>query len=71
MTEAPASAAPPEKRHNWRKTLALAAAALVLLAWGGHWVYQRYTHIYIDDARIDGNIITLSSRASASSRPSS
>lgn len=63
MTEAPASAAPPEKRHHWRKTLALATAALVLLAWGGHWVYQRYTHIYIDDARIDGNIITLSSRA--------
>ena len=45
------------------KTWALLAAALVLIAWGAQWMYQRYTHIYIDDARIDGNIITLSSRA--------
>lgn len=45
------------------KTWALLAAALLLIAWGAHWVYQRYTHIYIDDARIDGNVITLSSRA--------
>jgi membrane fusion protein (multidrug efflux system) len=41
----------------------LGVAALVLIAWGAHWAYQRYTHIYIDDARIDGNVVTLSSRA--------
>lgn len=47
-----------------RKNLALAAAALALLAWFGHWMYQRYTHVYIDDARIDGELVTLSSRVS-------
>ncbi len=46
------------------KTPLLIAAAIVLLAWGGHWLYQRATHVYIDDARINGEIVTLSSRVS-------
>jgi len=44
------------------KTWGLIAAAVVLLAWGGHWLYLRATHVYIDDARIDGEVVTLSSR---------
>jgi membrane fusion protein (multidrug efflux system) len=40
------------------------AAALLLAAWGGHWLYQRWIHVYIDDARIDGEVITISSRVS-------
>ncbi|MEQ1775830.1 MAG: biotin/lipoyl-binding protein, partial [Burkholderiales bacterium] len=46
------------------KTALLIAAAVVLLAWAGHWLYQRATHVYIDDARIDGEVVTLSSRVS-------
>lgn len=47
-----------------RKTWFLIAAAIVLLAWAGHWLYQRWTHVYIDDARIDGELVTISSRVS-------
>jgi membrane fusion protein, multidrug efflux system len=52
------------KPHSSRKTWALIAAALALLAWGAHWMYQRSIHVYLDDARIDGEVITLSSRVS-------
>ena len=51
-------------RHGRLKTWALIAAALALLAWGAHWLYQRSIHVYLDDARIDGEVITLSSRVS-------
>ncbi len=47
-----------------RKYWALAIAGLLLLAWIVHWAYFRWTHVYVDDARIDGEIITLSSRVS-------
>ncbi len=55
------TAKPPRARH---KTWMLIATAVVLLVWGGHWIYQRSTHVYIDDARIDGEVVTLSSRVS-------
>jgi membrane fusion protein (multidrug efflux system) len=42
----------------------IGAAALLLFAWGLHWVYFRWTHIHLDDARIDGEVITISSRVS-------
>jgi membrane fusion protein (multidrug efflux system) len=42
----------------------LIVAALGLLAWGAHWLYQRSIHVYLDDARIDGEVVTLSSRVS-------
>ncbi len=65
MTTAPTSTpnnnGAPASRH---KTKLIVAVAIVLLAFGGHWVYQRYTHVYIDDARIDGDVITMSSRVS-------
>src|SRR3990172_3696358 len=38
--------------------------AVVLAAWAGDWLYQRFTHLHIDDARIDGEVITISSRVS-------
>jgi membrane fusion protein (multidrug efflux system) len=47
-----------------RKIWFLGAVALVLGAWGGHWLYQRWTHVYIDDARVDGEVVTISSRVS-------
>ena len=40
------------------------AAALALIAWAGNWVHHRWTHIYVDDARIDGEVVTISSRVS-------
>lgn len=46
------------------KTWFLGAVALVLAAWGGNWLYQRWTHVYIDDARVDGEVVTISSRVS-------
>lgn len=46
------------------KAWGLIAAAVVLLAWGGHWLYQRSIHVYLDDARIDGEVVMLSSRVS-------
>ena len=42
----------------------IVAAALLLAAWGAHWLYSRWTHIYLDDARIDGEVVTISSRVS-------
>lgn len=46
------------------KSWLLIIAGVLLLAWMAHWAWVRWTHVYIDDARIDGEIITLSSRAS-------
>lgn len=42
----------------------LGIAALLLIAWGTHWIYYRWTHVYLDDARIDGEVVTISSRVS-------
>jgi len=50
--------------HGQRKTWTLVIVALVLAAWAGDWLYQRFTHLHIDDARIDGEVITISSRVS-------
>lgn len=60
----PAQAAPPAAARGRGKSWLLAIAAIALLAWLAHWAYYRWTHVYIDDARIDGEIITLSSRVS-------
>ncbi len=46
------------------KIVLLSVAALLLAASGGHWVYKRWTHVYLDDARVDGEVITVSSRVS-------
>ena len=42
----------------------LVAAALLLITWGADWIYYRWTHVYLDDARIDGEVVTISSRVS-------
>ncbi len=51
-------------QHSRLKTWVLIIVALALLGWGARWIYQRATHVYIDDARIDGEVITISSRVS-------
>lgn len=50
----------PGRGKNWL----LGATALLLAAWGAHWLYDRLTHVYLDDARIDGEVVTISSRVS-------
>jgi membrane fusion protein (multidrug efflux system) len=47
-----------------RKTWILSVIALVLAAWAGDWLFHRHTHLYVDDARIDGEVIAISSRVS-------
>ena len=44
--------------------LLMTVVAILLLGWGGRWVYFRYTHVHTDDARIDGEVVTVSSRVS-------
>ena len=54
-------------RSPWKlsaKRGLLALAALGLLAWAGNWLHYRWTHIYVDDARIDGEVVTIASRVS-------
>jgi len=55
---------PRARLSGQRKTWVVVIAALVFAAWGGNWLYQRWTHVYIDDARIDGEVVTISSRVS-------
>ncbi|MGH8664360.1 MAG: HlyD family secretion protein [Burkholderiales bacterium] len=50
------------RRTGRGKLILVLAAAVALLVWGGQWLYYRYTHVYTDDARIDGEVITISSR---------
>jgi membrane fusion protein (multidrug efflux system) len=45
------------------KILAAAAAVLLVLAYAGHEIYLRFTHIYEYDARVTADIVTVSSRA--------
>ena len=60
---APERASSSQVRRTGRgKLILVLIAAIALLAWGGKWVYYRYTHVYTDDARIDGEVITISSR---------
>jgi len=42
----------------------LVVTALLLVTWGADWIYYRWTHVYLDDARVDGEVITISSRVS-------
>jgi membrane fusion protein, multidrug efflux system len=46
------------------RLLALVAAVGVGAAALGHWVHDRFTHVYIDDARISADVISISSRIS-------
>jgi membrane fusion protein (multidrug efflux system) len=72
MEEVKVAASEPSQRESQRrgrssgraKKVAVVLLALVLLAWGGNWLYYRYTHVHTDDARIDGEVVTISSRVS-------
>ncbi len=46
------------------KAWLIGALAIGLLVWAGMWLAHRWTHVYVDDARIDGEVVTIASRVS-------
>ncbi|HYC44334.1 MAG TPA: HlyD family secretion protein [Burkholderiales bacterium] len=59
---------PVERRRTLLRSRAKAwligLAVLAMIAYAASWVVHRWTHIYVDDARIDGEVVTISSRVS-------
>jgi membrane fusion protein (multidrug efflux system) len=45
-----------------RKAITIGVIGLVMIVLAAFWLHRRLTHIYIDDARVDGEVITISSR---------
>src|SRR3954471_3305746 len=59
--------APPASRRRWQawaKIWLVGALALALVAWAGTWISHRWSHVVVDDARVDGEVGTISSRVS-------
>ena len=50
--------------HPRAKAWMIALLVLAMIGWAASWVVHRWTHIYVDDARIDGEVVTISSRVS-------
>ena len=46
------------------KVWIICIAVVGVLIWAGMWLVHRWTHIYVDDARIDGEVVTIASRVS-------
>lgn len=66
MTESSESPQPPSRRRlppalRWA---VIAMIAVPALFYGAHWTYQRVTHVHTLDARIEADMLTLSSRVS-------
>lgn len=55
------SVSPPAGARPWRLYGAILAALIVLGA-GGWWLYQQFTHVFVNDARVAADIVALSSR---------
>ena len=58
---------PPKAPRRRGRPLRLAAAVLVLvvvLALAGNWLAARWTHVFLDDARVATNLVTVSSEVS-------
>ncbi len=55
------SVSPPARARPWRLYGAILAALIVLGA-GAWWLYQRFTHVLVTDARVAADIVALSSR---------
>jgi membrane fusion protein (multidrug efflux system) len=51
----------PRLRGRTARLLVAAAAAVALAALVAHWLAQRWSHVAIDDARVAGSLVTVSS----------
>jgi len=60
---APPSPVPSRRRGRWQY-LVLGVLALIALTWGGFEVHERLAYVHEVDARIQTNLITVSSRVS-------
>ena len=47
-----------------KRKLVISAFLIIALVSAGNWVYQRFTHVYTDDARISADMIDVSSKVS-------
>jgi len=54
------SVSPPTRARPWRLYGAILAALVVL--GGGWWLYQQFTHVFVNDARIAADVVAMSSR---------
>ncbi len=61
---APPAAERTSRRNGHGKLFLIVLIAIVVLVFGGRWIYFRYTHVHTEDARIDGEVVTVSSRVS-------
>jgi len=58
------------QRSPWRRlgriarNVAVGSLAVAGLALLGSWIYDRFSHVYVDDARITADVISISSRVS-------
>src|SRR6478672_2717547 len=59
-------ASPASKRRwqAWAKIWLVAGVALALVGWAATWISHRWSHVVVDDARVDGEVVTISSRVS-------
>jgi len=60
----PAKPAIRQRAIRAARNVALAAASIAALFFLGNWIYDRFTHVYVDDARITADVISVSSRVS-------
>ncbi len=58
-SESDARVRPP--RRSWR-FFAVVLAGLIALAASGWWLYQQFTHVFVNDARVAADIVAMSSR---------
>ena len=52
------------QRDNNKRKLIISLFLILALIGSGHWGYQRFTHVYTDDARISADMIDISSKVS-------
>ena len=55
--------AKPRRARSWRLFAGI-LAGLVVLVGGGWWLYQQFTHVFVDDARVAADMVAVSSRVS-------
>lgn len=63
-SEIPTAAVVPRRFSGWLRprNVILAVLGLAAAIWMGHWGYLRLTHLYIFDARVAADVISISSR---------